>query len=101
MLRPKMCKEIAANGHLMLSWPDAGEFFYTMLCWRLRIFHGLRRVGKVVYFPDDTIILPDLVGEGLRLKAGWDNWSGYHLLAEDQAGDRFLERLAAGNTASG
>lgn len=47
-----------------------------------------------MYSPDD-IILPDLVGAGIRLKSGWDNWSGYYLLAEDDLGDLFLGRIFA------
>ena len=86
MLRPKMYSEMAENGHLKLSWPDAGHLFFTaLILWRLRLFHGLRRTGRMVYSSGD-IILPDLVGPGVRLMTGWDDWSGYYLLSEDEAG---------------
>ena len=49
--------------------------------------------GRGVVSPDD-IILPDFVTAGLRLEAGWDNWSGYYVLSEDEVGDTFLMRLA-------
>ncbi len=90
MLRPKEYVEVAANGHLMVSWPDAGLSFYILLRGWLRLKYGLRQSGHTVYSPDD-IILPDLVGGGVRLKAGWDNWGGYHLLSEDHPGDLFLK----------
>lgn len=86
--------DTAANGHLMVSWPDAGHLFFTVLCAWLRLRHGLRREGRVICSPGD-IILPDLVGRGVRLKSGWDNWSGYYLLAEDEAGDTFLKRFTS------
>jgi len=92
---PKKYVWVAANGHLMVSWPDAGHSFYTMLCSWLWLRHGLRRTGKTVYSPVDIIILPDLVGAGVRLESGWDNWSGYHFLSVDQAGDLFLRRTLA------
>lgn len=94
MLRPKKYVGVAANGHLMVNWPCAGHLFYDLLCGWLRLRHGLWRSGQAVYSPDD-IILPDLVGEGIRLKSGWDNWSGYYLLAEDDLGDLFLGRIFA------
>src|SRR4051794_4883516 len=91
---PKKHVELSANGHLMVNWPGAGHSFYVVLCGWLRLRHGLRRRGQTVYSPDD-IILPDLVGRGLCLKSGWDNWSGYHLLSEDDPGDRFIRRIFA------
>ncbi len=83
----------------MLSWPDAGHLFYTILLWRLRICYGLRREGRIVFSPDD-IILPDLVGAGARLMTGWDNWSGNYLLSEDEAGDMLLKRVAGSGKTS-
>ena len=94
MLGPKKYVETAANGHVVVNWPGAGRSFYALLCVWLRLRHGLCRRGVVVFSPDD-IILPDLVGAGIRLKSGWDNWSGYYLLSEDHAGDRFLRRTFA------
>ena len=91
-LRPKLCMETAANGHLMVNWPDARHSFYVLLSGWLSLRHGLRRAGHWVVSPDD-IILPDFVGKDIRLKSGWDNWSGYYLLSEDRAGDEFLRRF--------
>jgi hypothetical protein len=84
--------EVAANGHLIVSWPNAGHSFYIRLHLWLRLRHGLRREGRIVSSPDN-IILPDLVGAGVRLNSGWDNWSGYYLLSTDNAGDQALERI--------
>src|SRR4051794_14237922 len=86
--------EVAANGHLMVSWPDAGHSSYVLLRGWLRLRHGLRSRGEIVDSPDD-VILPDLIGVGVRLKSGWDNWSGYYLLSQDHAADRFLRRTLA------
>ena len=91
-LWPKSDPTTAANGHLILSWPDADHDFFTLLCLWIRLRYKLRRVGHSVYSPHE-LILPDLVGSGFKLKRGWDNWSGYHLLAEDHAGDEFLRRF--------
>jgi hypothetical protein len=93
-LSPKKYVEAAANGHVMVNWPDAGHRFYALLCAWLRFRHGLGRKGETVYAPGD-IILPDLVGAGIRLKSGWDNWSGYYLLSDDHPGDVFLRRTFA------
>ena len=94
MFWPKAHIETAANGHLVLNWPTAGHLFYILLCAWLRLRYGVRRTGRQIVSPDD-VILRDFVGKGLRLKSGWDNWSGDYLLSEDQAGDMFLSRLAA------
>lgn len=91
-LRPRKYVDVAANGHVMVNWPDAVQSFYALLCAWLRLRHGLRRKGETVCAPDD-IILPDLIGSGVRLKSGWDNWSGYYLLSEDHLGDLFLRRI--------
>lgn len=91
---PKKYVEVAANGHLMVNWPDAGHLFYVLLCGWHRLRHDLRPRGQTVYASDD-VILPDLVGVGVRLKSGWDNWSGYYLLSEDHPGDLFLRRTLA------
>jgi hypothetical protein len=98
MIRPKMYIETAANGRQKLSWPSAGHWFYTLLWWRLRLRHGLRRSGPSMVSMADVIILPALFAAEFRLSAGWDNWDGYYLLAEDEAGDRFLGRFAGGSS---
>ena len=88
---PRKYVVVAANGHVMVNWPDAGHNFYNLLCLWLRVRYRLRGEGQSVFSPDD-IILPDLVGEDIRLSRGWDNWSGYYLLASDEAGDRLLKQ---------
>jgi hypothetical protein len=94
MFWPKGSVETVASGHRMLRWPTAGHLFYVVLCWKLRLRHGLRRTGRqVVLYPD--VLLPDFVGGDLRLNSGWDNWNGYHLVSMDEPGDLFLERLAS------
>jgi hypothetical protein len=84
---------MAANGHLMLSWPHAGHGFFTLVCPLFRFKYSLRRMGHTVYSPYE-MILPGLVGPGFRLKAGWDDFSGNYLLSEDRAGDEFLRRFS-------
>ncbi|HEV3122124.1 MAG TPA: hypothetical protein VGY53_09485 [Isosphaeraceae bacterium] len=79
---------------MTVNWPDAGHSFYALLCGWLRLRYGLRRKGQAVYSPD-AIILPDLVGAAVCLKSGWDIWSGYYLLSDDDAGDQFLRRILA------
>jgi|GEM_PF-996637 len=91
-LWPKKYVEIAANGHLMVGWPEAGPLFYGALRVWLRLRYGLRREGRTVCSPDGETLLPDFVGAGVRLESGWDNWSGYYLLSVDDFGDRFLRR---------
>lgn len=88
-LGPKRFVERIANGHLMVSWPEAGSEFFALVGMWLRFRHGLRRDGQRVESLDD-ILLPDFVGDGVRLSAGWSNWDGYYLLAVDDAADRFL-----------
>ena len=90
-LCPRRFVERIANGHLMVSWPDAGSEFFALVGIWLRLRHGLRRDGHRVESVDD-ILLPDFVGAGVRLSAGWSNWDGYYLLAVDDAADRFLGR---------
>jgi hypothetical protein len=85
--------ETAANGHLTLNWPTAGRLSYTLLCWRLQFRHGFRRAGDQIAGYGE-VIFPAFVRGGLRLLSGWDNWSGYYLLSEDEAGDEFLKLLA-------
>ena len=92
---PKKYVEITPNGHLLVGWPEASPLFFDALRVWLRLGYGLRREGRTIYSPDGDMILPDLVGAEVRLKSGWDNWSGYYLLSEDDAGDRFLRRSLA------
>jgi hypothetical protein len=94
MLWPKKDVIVAANGRLMVSWPDADQTFYAQLLDWLRLNYGLRESGEAVA-SFEVVILPDLVGEGVRLEAGWDIWCGYHLVATDEAGDDFLRRTLA------
>jgi hypothetical protein len=94
MLWPKTYLGTAANGHMTVNWPASGHSFFVLLRGWLRLRHGLRRSGRQVLSPD-AIILPGLVGDGFRLRSGWDIWSGYYLLSEDRLGDLFLKRLAA------
>ncbi len=91
-LWPKSDLATAANGHLMLNWPEADDGFFTLFRFWIRLKYKFRSVGETVYSPD-VIILPDLVSPHLRLRAGWDIWCGYHLLSHDQASDEFLRRV--------
>lgn len=90
MLRPRMRLEAAANGRLIASRTDGGEAFAIRLRLWLRL-QGFHREGRAIVGPDE-VVLPDHVRGDLRLNAGWDCFAGHHLLAEDDAGDRFLRR---------
>lgn len=62
--------------------------------------YGFWRWG--VYLPaiTDEAIYPDFVRFGLRIHSGWDNCSGYDLLAANAASDRFLRRFYEKHCAS-
>ena len=64
---PKSDLTKAANGHLMLSWPNADGDFFALICSGSSSNTRLRRVGHSVYSPHE-LILPDLVGSGFKLK---------------------------------
>jgi len=84
------------NGHLKISWPGASRFFYVLLCGWLKLAHGLRRSRRgPLRSLDGSLLMPDFVGDGFRLRAGWSQEDGYFLLARDEPGDRFLERVFA------
>jgi hypothetical protein len=90
----------AANGHLILSWPDADFAYWTLLCAWLRVKHGLQKQGQPIVSFDD-VILPDLVGNGIHLESGWDCWIGYHLLAKDGDSDDFLRMFSGKESIQG
>ena len=94
MLLPKMYIESAANGHLMLSWPSLGLCSTPCFAGTFGFAMGSDERAAWCTRPDD-IILPKSVSPGMHLLAGWDNWSGYYLLSEDDAGDAFLNRLVS------
>ncbi len=96
MFLPKKFIETTANGRLKVRWPDASRSFYTWLCLWLKLRYGLRRSSRnTMYAPDDSIMMPDFVGDGFRLLSGWNTKDGYCLQAKDPAGDLFLKRVFA------
>ncbi len=48
----------------------------------------------------DEAIHPSFIRGGMRILAGWDNWFGYDLLADDAEADRFLLGFHAKHVAS-
>lgn len=82
----------AANGHLMIELGDLSDADWEALERKLVNVWGFRRVGAVVAGLDQTIY-PDFERPDLTLAAGWDIWSGHHLLSESAAGDEFLQRM--------
>jgi hypothetical protein len=94
--RPKTYFHTVANGHLELGWPDSSRDIFAVLSLWLRLRYGLRRAGPTINdVAGDTAIFPDFVTEGVRRGSGWDNWSGYYLLSEDDASDQFLRHMVA------
>lgn len=87
-LRPRMHLEVAANGRTLATRPDGTALWNAWLKAWLR-FQGFRRDGVEVVGSDEAIA-PDYVRGDLRLNAGWDRWSGFYLMAVDEAGDDFL-----------
>ena len=51
--------------------------------------------GQWVMSPTDEFLHPSLVRGELCILAGWDDFSGFHLLADNDATAAFLERFAA------
>lgn len=89
--------QTATDGRLRVSWPDTGRFFYVRLCGRLRFVHGFRRSRRrALHALNGSVLMPDFVGHGFRLHAGWTPEDGYYLHARDEAGDLFLERVFGG-----
>jgi len=86
----------ATDGRLKVSWPTAGRVFYACLCGRLKLVHGLRRSRQAALLAlNGSVLMPDFVGDGFRLRSGWNSEDGYFLHARDEAGDQFLERVFA------
>lgn len=83
----------ATNGHLQLCFERASPLFGLWLRLKLQFVHGFRREGRRMSGLDEVIV-PDFVRGNTRLRAGWDNWSGYYLLSESAAGDDFLSVYA-------
>ena len=84
----------AANGHLTINFNDSPPSSWREVSDRLEKEYGFARSGHGVVGLDETI-LKDFVSRDLTLAAGWDIWSGYYLLSESEAGDRFLTNLYA------
>lgn len=84
----------ATGGRLKVSWPTAGWLFYVYLCGTFRIAYGLRRSRRrILTALNGSARLPDFVGDGFRLCAGWTPEDGYYLRARDEVGSLFLARV--------
>lgn len=84
----------ATGGRLKASWPTAGWLFYVYLCGAFRIAYGLRRSKRrIPPALNGSARLPDFVGDGFRLRAGWTPEDGYYLRARDEVGSLFLARV--------
>jgi hypothetical protein len=82
----------AAKGRVELYIKNARVFDILRLRWLLQVRHGFRRRGKRVSGFDEGIS-PDFVKDDLVLKAGYDTWVGFCLMANSEEGDRFLSKL--------
>lgn len=84
--------ERCANGQLCLCLGQIGWLALLKLRWHLRWREGFRREGRRVIGLGEAVA-PDYVRGTLRLLVGGDSWSGPYLMAEDEAGSRYLEQL--------
>lgn len=82
----------AANGHCMLCVDQADSSAWHRLQYILEEELGFAREGRIVEGLDDGL-LPDFVNDAMRLRAGWDIWSGAYLLASCPVGDALLADL--------
>jgi hypothetical protein len=82
----------AANGHNWITFED-----YETPQWRLAIEwlrrEGFTESGAPVIGLDEGI-LPSYIKQGVAIAAGFDNWSGNHLLAECDIGDQVILKVA-------
>lgn len=82
----------AANGHNWLVFDALNTPEWRVARdWLSR--EGFIESGAAIRGLDEAI-LPSLVRRGVALAAGFDNWSGYYLLAECNEGDQVLLQLA-------
>lgn len=84
---------VAANGHVHLCFEKTSPLFALWLKFKLQFIRGFRRESRRAA-SQDAIIVPDFVRGNVRLRAGWDIWSGLYLLSESAAGDDFLRAFA-------
>jgi len=82
----------AANVHFALNLNGTPTEYWMALSERLVSDSGFERTGDEVIGLDEKI-LPSSERHGLELNAGYDNWSGHHLLSASDAGDYFLTKL--------
>ena len=93
VLDPKSITQLntAASG---FAWVTThSRLRYWRLCITLVFRYGFLRWGRYVPPITDEAIFPDYVRFGLRIHAGWDNWTGYHLLAANERSSAFLQRF--------
>ncbi len=57
--------------------------------------YGFWRKGRWIPAVTDDAIHPSFVRGRKTILAGWDQWMGYHLLANDKESDAFLRAFAA------
>jgi hypothetical protein len=84
-----------AQGHLSLDMEDDPGNLWPSLLERLRTLGASGvdhdHMGSTV----DASIGPHFRLGDVQLKSGWDNWSGYYLMADSAAGDALLQELYA------
>ena len=90
---PRTRLDTAANGFAHVTTEDQAEYkrLASLLVWR----HGFIRFGFGVPAYGDEAIYPSFVRWRTTIVAGWDNWSGYYLLANSARADRFLRGFFA------
>jgi len=78
----------AANGYAWITTQSRRERLWLGLLLMFR--YGFWRWGTYVPPITDEAIYPDFIRGKKRIHAGWDNWVGYDLLANDPESDQFL-----------
>ena len=83
------CFHKAANGHVCYEIYRATPDFIQVAARVLRERHGFPPANKPLHGFDE--VLTECCKDGVRLLLGWDNWSGFYLLADSNAGDAVVE----------
>ena len=81
----------AASGFATIS--TLSYWSRTRLALLLMFRYGFWRWGSWIPPITDDAIYPDFIQGRKRILAGWDNWFGYHFLADNAETDLFLRKF--------
>ena len=81
----------AANGHEEYSIHTAKPSFVAKAGKILQSRFGCSTLSKPIVGPDE--IVTDCKKDGVNLLIGWDNWSGFYIMANSPDGDRLGIRI--------